>query len=85
MLLAPSCKRLPAWTHPLQHLDLFDFMLCVWVFWLHVCLRTICMLHAGRAQSGWQDALDLKLKAVVNRLGVLRVLVGPLEEQHQLL
>ena len=71
VLLAPYFKRLPAWTHPLQHLDLFDFILCVWVFWLHVCLCTICMPNAGIDQMGWLDALDLKLQAVVNRLGML--------------
>lgn len=50
---------------------LFIFMLCVWMFYLHACLCTICVPGAMGARKGCQVPLELEVQVVVsNYVGV---------------
>jgi hypothetical protein len=41
-----------------------NFILCVWLFCLHVCLCTTCMPCACRGQKRASDPLEVELKTV---------------------
>ena len=47
----------------------FSFILCVWVFCLHVCLCTMCMPGAYEGQKRASDALELELQTACNLPG----------------
>lgn len=49
------------------HTSLYlNFILCMWVFCLYVCLYTLCMLIACRRQKRVSGVLELEFQIVVN-------------------
>lgn len=63
-LTRPSCEP-PVFLYLLSK----RFVLCVWVFWLRVCLCTVYMSGAHRGQERVLDALRLELQVMSHHVG----------------
>lgn len=58
-------ESVPVWAMQRSHLCFFHFihfLVCVWMFWLHVCMRALCYKNQKRASA----LLELELQVVVS-------------------
>lgn len=85
--LARGCWRMLVSLDYMNGFVLFcsDLFLCVWVFWLHVCIPCACLMSSEDTVSNWSIPRNWSWKQLWNTVWVLELSSGPLEEPNELL